>query len=98
MYPQLEVRDVKRILNNMGFEEQPQKGTSHVHYKKTIKRPDGSDRLLKVTVDLHNAPFSRTMVRYMAAQAGVPKKTWYQALHKKFVAPPDEDLHTVTET
>lgn len=58
-------------LKNMGFEEYPQKGTSHQHWKKIVR-----GQLLKVTVDCPQAPFSKTLVASMAKQAGVSKNTF----------------------
>jgi hypothetical protein len=35
----------------------------------------------KVTLSAHNAPFADTIVRYMALQAGVSIREFYQALN-----------------
>jgi predicted RNA binding protein YcfA (HicA-like mRNA interferase family) len=66
---------VKQILKTLGFEEQKQKGTSHQHWKKI-----DNGRLYKVTVDCPKAPFSHDLIKWMASQAGVSKKEFYDAL------------------
>lgn len=57
----------------MGFEPQKQDGTSHEPWKKIV-----NGKLYKVTVDCPKAPFSKTLVKSMAAQAGVSKKVFLQ--------------------
>ena len=57
----------------MGFEPQKQDGTSNEHWKKIV-----NGKLYKVTVDCPKAPFSETLVKSMAAQAGVSKKVFLQ--------------------
>ena len=76
-HPPLEYRDVRRILDNLGFDERPQKATSREQW---VKDEDG--RRYKVTVDKGKAPFSQDLIRYMARQAGVSKKAFYKALKK----------------
>jgi len=66
-------KQVKTALKNMGFEPQKQDRTSHEHWKKVVK-----GKLYKVTVDCPKAPFSETLVKSMAAQAGVSKKIFLQ--------------------
>lgn len=66
-------KQVKTALKNMGFETQKQDGTSHQHWKKVV-----NGKLYKVTVDCPKAPFSETLVKSMAAQAGVSKKVFLQ--------------------
>jgi hypothetical protein len=39
-------------------------------------------RIYKVTVDCPKAPFSHDLIRWMARQAGVSKKAFYEALDK----------------
>jgi predicted RNA binding protein YcfA (HicA-like mRNA interferase family) len=70
--------EVKRALKNMGFQEHPQKGTSHVHWKKVV-----NGTLLKVTVDCPKAPFSKTLVNSMASQAGVTVKVFLRYCNDK---------------
>ncbi|OAI28477.1 MULTISPECIES: type II toxin-antitoxin system HicA family toxin [Methylomonas] len=74
-HPPLSCAQVKSILKKLGFEPQPQKGTSHEHWK---KRENG--QLFKVTVDCPKQPFSHDLIRYMARQAGVTVKQFYDAL------------------
>jgi hypothetical protein len=66
-------KQVKTALKNMGFEPQKQDGTSHEPWKKIV-----NGKLYKVTVDCPKAPFSKTLVKSMAAQAGVSKKVFLQ--------------------
>lgn len=72
-YPPLTCKDVKRILAYLGFISRPTKGTSHEQW---VKEENG--RLYKVTVDCPNAPFSQTLIKSMAEQAGVKKKDFYR--------------------
>jgi len=74
IYPPLTCKDVKRILDNLGFKPRPQKGTSHEQWVKT-----DNGRLWKVTVDCPKAPFGPDLVDSMARQAGVSKKAFYAA-------------------
>jgi len=70
----------------MGFKEFKQNGTSHQHWKKDV-----NGVRYKVTVDCPKAPFSQTLIKSMASQAGVSVKTLYiYALDKK----KKEDPHT----
>jgi len=62
----------------MGFEEFPQDGTSHVHWKKVV-----SGKMLKVTVDCPKAPFSNDLVKSMANQAGVSKRVFLEYCNDK---------------
>lgn len=75
--PQLECKDIKRILKHLGFEPAAQKGTSHEQWK---KRADGA--FFKVTVDCPKAPFSHTLIGSMARQAGITVKRLYE-LHEE---------------
>ena len=76
-YHPLTCDEVKRILRNLGFEPRPRKATSHEQW---VKQEAG--RFYKVTVDCPKAPFSQDLVRWMAKQAGVSKKEFYNALKK----------------
>jgi predicted RNA binding protein YcfA (HicA-like mRNA interferase family) len=72
-YPPLDCRDVKRILKKLGFEHRPGGGgSSHEQWVRTDKRGR-----YKVTVDCPKAPFSGDLIRSMAAQAGLSKKSFY---------------------
>ncbi len=72
----LNCKEVKRILKNLGFTPEPQRaGTSHEKWSKV-----SFGRKYVVTVDCPKQPFSHDLVRYMARQAGVTKKQFYDAL------------------
>jgi predicted RNA binding protein YcfA (HicA-like mRNA interferase family) len=76
----LTCKEVKQILRNLGFKERPRKGTSHEQWVKY----DSSGKLLgKVTVDCPKSPFSQDLITFMARQAGVSKKEFYDSLNKK---------------
>jgi predicted RNA binding protein YcfA (HicA-like mRNA interferase family) len=72
-FPPLTCKDVKAILAYLGFVARPRKGTSHEQW---VKVENG--RLYKVTVDCPKAPFSQTLIKSMAEQAGVKKKDFYR--------------------
>jgi len=72
-YPPLTCKDVKKILAHLGFIPRPAKATSHEQW---VKEENG--RLYKVTVDCPKAPFSQTLIKSMAEQAGVKKKDFYR--------------------
>jgi predicted RNA binding protein YcfA (HicA-like mRNA interferase family) len=72
-YHPLTCKDVKKILTYLGFVARPQKGTSHEQW---VKEENG--RLYKVTVDCPKAPFSQTLIKSMAEQAGLKKKDFYR--------------------
>ncbi|MEI7997727.1 MAG: type II toxin-antitoxin system HicA family toxin [Methylococcaceae bacterium] len=63
---------MKAILAYMGFAFETQKG-SHEQWV-LIK----DKRKYKVTVDCPKAPFSQTLIKSMAEQAGVKKKDFYR--------------------
>lgn len=71
-------KQVKLALKRMGFEAQKQNSTSHIHFKKVV-----SGKLFKVTVDCPKAPFSNDLVKSMAKQAGVDKRTFLEYCHNK---------------
>ncbi len=68
-------KEVIKILQNLGFTQRPQNGTSHIHWVK-------NDPFRKVTVDPPKSPFDAFLVQSMARQAGVSVKEFYQALNK----------------
>lgn len=74
-YPPLTCKDIKKILSFLGFISRPTKGTSHEQW---VKEKGG--KLFKVTVDCPKAPFSQTLIKSMAEQAGVNKKDFYNIL------------------
>lgn len=71
----LEVREVKTILKNLGFEYREQRG-SHEQWVSNGKP------FRKVTVDCPKAPFSHVLISSMARQAGVSVRDFYDALEK----------------
>lgn len=83
-YPPLTCKEVKKILINLGFKLKDQKG-SHEQWIKDI----GGKRF-KVTVDCPKAPFSHRLIKYMASQAGVSRRTFYNALKRDF----DKEIET----
>ncbi len=76
-YPPLTCKDVKKILTHLGFIARPSKGTSHEQW---VKIENG--RIYKVTVDCPKSPFSQTLIKSMAAQAGKTKHDFYAILKK----------------
>ncbi|TAL89868.1 MAG: type II toxin-antitoxin system HicA family toxin, partial [Rhodanobacter sp.] len=64
--PPVTHKDAVRILKNLGFTERPQKATSHTQW---VKESEG--HLLKVTLDEHNAPYTRKLLKSIASQAGI---------------------------
>ncbi|MGZ5052335.1 MAG: type II toxin-antitoxin system HicA family toxin [Methylobacter sp.] len=73
-YPPITCKELKAILAYLGFSFDTQKG-SHEHWI-LIK----DKRKYKVTVDCPKAPFSQTLIKSMAEQAGVKKKDFYRIL------------------
>lgn len=69
----LGVREVKKILTNLGFRFREQRG-SHEQWVN-----DGNP-FRKVTVDCPKAPFGDFLVQSMARQAGVSVRRFYEAL------------------
>lgn len=75
-YPPLTCKEIKAILAYLGFVHDSQKG-SHEQWV-MIK----SGRKYKVTVDCPKSPFSQTLIKSMAVQAGVSKNDFYAILKK----------------
>ncbi|MGZ8222804.1 MAG: type II toxin-antitoxin system HicA family toxin [Methylobacter sp.] len=73
-YPPITCKELKAILAYMGFVFDTQKG-SHEQWV-LIK----GKRKYKVTVDCPKAPFSQTLIKSMAEQAGAKKKDFYRIL------------------
>ncbi len=73
-YPPITCKELKAILAYMGFAFDTQK-SSHEQWV-LIK----DKRKYKVTVDCPKAPFSQTLIKSMAEQAGVKKKDFYRIL------------------
>ena len=74
----LTYQEVVRALKRMGFEMKPKTATAHEQWI----RVDGRGKLL-VTVDKHNAPFSRDLIRSMAKQAGMSVKEFFKVCKSK---------------
>jgi predicted RNA binding protein YcfA (HicA-like mRNA interferase family) len=70
-YPPLTCAQFKNVLTKMGFAFREQKGS----HEQWVGHVGGQFR--KVTVDCPKAPFSQELIRSMAKQAGVTKKTVY---------------------
>lgn len=76
-YPPVTHRDFIAFLKSEGFAPEPQKGTSHQNWTRT-----GPDGFRKVTVDINNDPYHRTMLGNMLNQVGISKKDFYAKLRK----------------
>ena len=74
-YRPLKYREVATILANLGFTRRPTKATGHEQWAKVLP-----GKLLKVTVSKSKREFGHDLIRYMAHQAGVTKKQFYEAL------------------
>ena len=72
--PPITCKDLKAILTYLGFTFDTQRG-SHEQWV-LIK----NNRKYKVTVDCPKSPFSPTLIKSMAAQAGMTKKDFYRIL------------------
>lgn len=72
----LTAKEVRQIAKNLGFTEGETAG-GHQHWVREQPPP-----FRKITIDGHLAPFSHTLINYMARQAGVSVKEFYAALNK----------------
>ena len=70
----LTAREVRTILKNLEFTHRTTEG-GHEQWVRSTPPP-----FRKVTLAAHLEPFVDTLVRYMAAQAGVTVKEFYKAL------------------
>lgn len=70
----LTAREVRVILKNLGFEHRSTQG-GHEQWVRADPLP-----FRKVTLSAHLQPFVDTLVRYMATQAGVSVRQFYDAL------------------
>ena len=75
-YPPLTCKEIKAILAFLGFSLDSQRGS----HEQWVLVKDG--RKFKVTVDCPKAPFTQTLLKSMAAQAGCTKQDFYQILKK----------------
>jgi predicted RNA binding protein YcfA (HicA-like mRNA interferase family) len=73
-FPPITCKDLKAILSYLGFSFDTQKGS----HEQWVLIKDG--RKYKVTVDCPKSPFSQTLIKSMAAQAGKTKKDFYAIL------------------
>ncbi len=68
-------KEFKAVLKHLGFEPRPQKGTSHEQWVF-----DDGKTFLKVTLDEHNAPYHRRILKLMLNQAGLSKDRFFDLL------------------
>lgn len=71
VYYPLTYKQVVAALRQLGFEQRPNKATSHEQWV-------AQEPFRKVTVDKHEQPFNQDLVSSMARQAGLTKKAFYQ--------------------
>lgn len=76
VFPPLTCKDVKQTLKSLGFSYRNTEG-SHENWIREEPEP-----FRKVTVDCPKAPFSQDLITFMAAQAGMSKKEFYNAFRK----------------
>jgi hypothetical protein len=72
----LTAKEVRTIAKNLGFAYRNTEG-GHEHWIRREPLP-----FRKMTIDSHLAPFSQTLIRYMAMQAGVSVREFYGALER----------------
>ena len=70
----LTAKEVRRIVKALGFRHQSDEG-GHEHWIRDHPHP-----FRKVTISAHVAPFGHDLIRYMANQAGVSVREFYEAL------------------
>lgn len=70
----LSARDVRKILARLGFLHRTTEG-GHEQWVRDEPAP-----FRKVTLSAHNQPFADRIVDYMARQAGVSVREFYEAL------------------
>ena len=76
--PQLKYSEVVRGLKKLGFVMESKKSTAHEQWV-------AQDPFRKVTVDKHEAPFSKYLVQSMAKQAGLsPREFCKYCKDKKY--------------
>lgn len=74
----LTYKEVARALKRMGFEIKKKGATSHEQW---ILKKDNTKRV--VTVDKHHAPFSISLIKSMARQAGMTTKAFHSECKSK---------------
>jgi predicted RNA binding protein YcfA (HicA-like mRNA interferase family) len=72
----LTAKEVRRIVKTLGFRHQSDEG-GHEHWVRDEPQP-----FRKVTISAHVAPFGHDLIRYMAKQAGVSIRDFYEALDR----------------
>ncbi|MCK9394340.1 MAG: type II toxin-antitoxin system HicA family toxin [Methylobacter sp.] len=72
--PPITCKELKLILTYLGFAFETQRGS----HEQWVLIKDG--KKYKVTVDCPKAPFSQTLIKSMAAQAGKNKRDFYKIL------------------
>lgn len=75
-YPPITCKELKAILKHLGFSLESTSG-SHEQWTKVA-----GGRKHKVTVDCPKSPFTQTLIKSMAGQAGVTKQDFYRILKK----------------
>jgi len=75
-HPPITCKELKAILRVLGFTHASSTG-SHEQWTKVER-----GRKYKVTVDCPKAPFTQTLIKSMAEQAGVTKMDFYRILAK----------------
>lgn len=75
-YPPLTCKEIKAILSYLGFAFETQRGS----HEQWVRIKDG--KKYKVTVDCPKAPFTQTLIKSMATQAGCTKTDFYNILKK----------------
>jgi predicted RNA binding protein YcfA (HicA-like mRNA interferase family) len=73
-YPPITCKELKAILAYLGFCADTQRGS----HEQWILIKQG--KKYKVTVDCPKSPFSQTLIKSMAAQAGKTRKDFYAIL------------------
>lgn len=73
----LKHKDAETALKNLGFIKQDTKSTSHTQWKKYF--PGRKPSMRKVTLDQHNSPYHRSLLKNIANQAGVSVAELYAA-------------------
>lgn len=68
-------REFKAVLKRLGFEPRPSKGTSHEQWVRSDARG-----FFRVTVDAHQQPYHRALLKLMLHQAGIRKSEFFDLL------------------
>lgn len=68
-------KEFKMVLKYLGYMPRPQAGTSHEHWVL-----DDGNVFRKVTLDEHNAPYHRRILKLMLSQAALSKEQFFRIL------------------